>query len=759
MRIRKMDATFGKLRRSSLELGDGLNIIYGDNESGKSTWCGFIRAMLYGINTREQSKIGFIADKEKYRPYSGESMHGRMEVQWQDKELIIERTAGRSGIFGAPVVTDSVTGIAVNGIDVPGENMLGIKKEVFERSAFIGQTILKVENDKSGELERRIVSMASSGQEESSFSQAEQRLKGWKNRRRYHNRGLAPELEEKILNVKNTLNSLRGDAAALTVKQGKIKSLTELHADYSRQAEVWRGLRAWEKMNFSEDAKQQMEKAEAALKQAIDEAKFGDLLPNEEYCDNINKLYQQYVNAQKEYTARIEEVRKCEIEFSEEQKKLNAFASFANVENRSAEQDEKRALELTEKIKKKTFAIPFVLGVLAGIILGVGAYFVCSTLNLLPQGIPDWAPGAGLCAAGIIFGACVGLYRKKKKAALNKELCELLSLYGVEEAEQIRVKDEEYNFQKNAVEACAAKALQAQADLDKADSEREKSRAELKHVTQELDSDADEADAPALIEKMRANISRVKEAHAILKTAAVRFETVKKGQNLDAFLQDARACAPGTEKPEYSEEELSMKLGEINAQLRELELDCSASQARINHVGNQGDLQEQLRQANEKLREINADTRALEYALEELSNANGEMQRRFAPDLEKKAGEIFEKLTEGHFKIVEILNPQMEMAVREESAAQARQVLELSAGTADELYLSMRLALSDMLTSGEEIPLVMDDALVNFDDSRMEKTLEYLAELAEKRQVILFSCQKREALWAEKYPRVQVQRI
>ena len=110
MRIRKMDATFGKLRRSSLELGDGLNIIYGDNETGKSTWCGFIRAMLYGINTREQSKIGFIADKEKYRPYSGESMHGRMEVEWQNKQLTIERTAGRSGIFGAPVVTDAETG-------------------------------------------------------------------------------------------------------------------------------------------------------------------------------------------------------------------------------------------------------------------------------------------------------------------------------------------------------------------------------------------------------------------------------------------------------------------------------------------------------------------------------------------------------------------------------------------------------------------------------------------------------------------------
>ena len=161
MKIRRMDATFGKLIRKSLELGDGLNIICGDNESGKSTWCGFIRAMLYGINTREQSKSGFIADKERFRPWSGESMHGRMEINWRDRELTIERDGGRSGVLQAPTVTDMKTGLAVSGMESPGEQMLGVKKEVFERSAFIGQAQIKVENDKSGELERKISSMAS----------------------------------------------------------------------------------------------------------------------------------------------------------------------------------------------------------------------------------------------------------------------------------------------------------------------------------------------------------------------------------------------------------------------------------------------------------------------------------------------------------------------------------------------------------------------------------------------------------------------
>ena len=60
MIIRKMQADFGCLEGKSLELEPGLNIIRQPNESGKSTWCAFIRAMLYGIDTSERQKAGFL---------------------------------------------------------------------------------------------------------------------------------------------------------------------------------------------------------------------------------------------------------------------------------------------------------------------------------------------------------------------------------------------------------------------------------------------------------------------------------------------------------------------------------------------------------------------------------------------------------------------------------------------------------------------------------------------------------------------------
>jgi uncharacterized protein YhaN len=65
-----------------------------------------------------------------------------------------------------------------------------------------------------------------------------------------------------------------------------------------------------------------------------------------------------------------------------------------------------------------------------------------------------------------------------------------------------------------------------------------------------------------------------------------------------------------------------------------------------------------------------------------------------------------------------------------------------SEGTIDQLYLALRLAVARELTPSA--PLVLDDALVRFDDIRHAAAMEILRQEAESRQVILFTCQGRE---------------
>ena len=91
MIIRHMQGTFGTLDGEQLRLDTGLNIIYAPNESGKSTWCAFLRAMLYGIDTSQRARAGFVPDKQKYAPWSGKPMAGELELEQGGKCITIRR--------------------------------------------------------------------------------------------------------------------------------------------------------------------------------------------------------------------------------------------------------------------------------------------------------------------------------------------------------------------------------------------------------------------------------------------------------------------------------------------------------------------------------------------------------------------------------------------------------------------------------------------------------------------------------------------
>ena len=113
MKIYSMTATFGKLSHETIRLEPGLNIIEAPNEWGKSTWCAFLVAMLYGIDTRQQTTKTALADKERYAPWSGEPMSGRMELNWNGRDITIERSTKGRVPFGEFRAYETATGIEV----------------------------------------------------------------------------------------------------------------------------------------------------------------------------------------------------------------------------------------------------------------------------------------------------------------------------------------------------------------------------------------------------------------------------------------------------------------------------------------------------------------------------------------------------------------------------------------------------------------------------------------------------------------------
>ena len=139
---------------------------------------------------------------------------------------------------------------------------------------------------------------------------------------------------------------------------------------------------------------------------------------------------------------------------------------------------------------------------------------------------------------------------------------------------------------------------------------------------------------------------------------------------------------------------------------------------------------------------ISKEYEAIDLAVETLREADREIQSRFSPELGRVAAEYMSAVTGGRYADV-LINRDFTAKTRTADDAVARDAEYLSAGTLDLMYLAVRLAVCELaLPQGESCPLIIDDALVNLDEERQQQAMALLAQIARKRQVILFTCRK-----------------
>lgn len=137
-----------------------------------------------------------------------------------------------------------------------------------------------------------------------------------------------------------------------------------------------------------------------------------------------------------------------------------------------------------------------------------------------------------------------------------------------------------------------------------------------------------------------------------------------------------------------------------------------------------------------------------------LGRAMEEFRLEAQPGLLKKAGRYLAMATDGAYEWLGTdlfaagapAKGEPEIKARSGPGAPERDIVALSRGTRDQLYLCLRLALAQEITSqGEPLPLILDDPLVNFDGQRLAATLGMLCSVAQERQVILLTCHPHQA--------------
>ena len=141
-------------------------------------------------------------------------------------------------------------------------------------------------------------------------------------------------------------------------------------------------------------------------------------------------------------------------------------------------------------------------------------------------------------------------------------------------------------------------------------------------------------------------------------------------------------------------------------------------------------------QLQQELDDLYLREQALELAREALASAHSQLEQVYAPRLTGLAGRYLQSLTRGRYDAL-IMGRDWQLQAREQASGLARPLASLSSGTQDQVWLSLRLAMAELLLPADA-PLVLDDALLTFDDARAEAALALLGQTG--RQILLFSC-------------------
>ncbi|MDF1597834.1 MAG: AAA family ATPase [Acidimicrobiia bacterium] len=113
-------------------------------------------------------------------------------------------------------------------------------------------------------------------------------------------------------------------------------------------------------------------------------------------------------------------------------------------------------------------------------------------------------------------------------------------------------------------------------------------------------------------------------------------------------------------------------------------------------------------------------------------------ERKHQPKVVERAAELFNRITDGRYP--ELLSTESDLKVMSR-ASDPIDIVDLSTGTVQQLYLCLRFALAEEFAGrGVKLPLVMDDVLVNFDPERAASVAGVISELAEQHQVVLLTC-------------------
>ncbi|HWJ04131.1 MAG TPA: AAA family ATPase [Verrucomicrobiae bacterium] len=174
---------FGKFKEQEIKLSPGLNLVYGVNESGKSTLQNFIRGMLFGFK-KQGARRSYDAEAERYRPWEGSQYFGAMEYSFNGRRYRVERNFApeeeKVRVLDGETWADLTANFSMDRRKeiLFAQEKLGINPVIFDNTVCIRQLQSKNSSDLAGEIRSRLVNLSSAGEEDISVQHALAALDG-----------------------------------------------------------------------------------------------------------------------------------------------------------------------------------------------------------------------------------------------------------------------------------------------------------------------------------------------------------------------------------------------------------------------------------------------------------------------------------------------------------------------------------------------------------------------------------------------------
>lgn len=793
MKLKELNLiSFGKFKNKKIELEDGLNILYGENESGKTTIHNFIEGMFYGFLKPYASRRNFLPELNKYRPWQHEQYAGTLSLEKENKVYRVERDFNKEKIkvyeelTAKDITADIDTGEKLK-IHLPGLYFFDFNCLVYRNTIAIKQLGNKVDSDLSKEVKDKLANISTSLDDEISVKSAISSLE--------------KELED--IGTERAYTRPYGKAVKrLNMLKERRKEYLEKQYEYNQTAEIYVKLKEEieEKNAKILELKSILHKAKILdMKKTYDEAmklKY-EIRGIEEqievfkpYASLSTEDYQLSVQINSDIRILIREIEDLmtriktisikieELNIQSSGKAINGMESnrlYDDYLRYNQLEEEKGSLLMDNRQNK----IDILNSELKGIKEKKQKTKVQFTLSLIITAVflGFFIVNSYLSALAIIPGV-FAIYSISKGNKLKIEAESLDERVKKLELEENEVKEKVSNIEKHMTEILRRYNCSSKAELSRVYDDMRfvlASRDSMLKQIDELNKEKEEANAN--LEEKKNNktklSSRLKEIMSRNSFNSINGfkEGLDKKRKYDILIKDKeskiellRRTLGNTSLKEIEEklkaydksyfegsketniESITEKLKNYETELSSMKDEHSRLEERIEnlnrYVKELVNIEEDIVRTENQIITMDEKIEAIKIAKKAIEDISEKIHNQFAPKINKDISELINVITDGRYTNIRI-DDNLAISVENPSTNEIVSLDSLSGGTIDQIHFALRFSIINAMKN-ENLPLILDDCFVQYDEQRLENILKFLDKIGDKVQILLFTCQNRE---------------